>query len=66
LSSSGMRGHALHGLLSDLIPGLFALALSLGFAGWIRRISLGWRAITVGFGAACVGGGLATLLISMF
>ncbi len=64
MSSSGMRGHALHGLLTDAFPGLFAVALSLGFAVWIRRVSLAWRAITLGFGAACVGAGLATLLVS--
>ncbi len=66
MSSSGMRGHALHGLLSDALPGIFAIALSVGFGLWLRRISLSWRAITLGFGAACVGAGLATLVISLF
>jgi hypothetical protein len=64
MSASSMRGHALHGLLNDVFPGLFAVAISLGFATWIRRISLSWRAITLGFGATAVGAGVATLLVS--
>ena len=66
MSSSSMRSHALSSLVSDALPGLFALAISIGLAAWVRRISLSWRAITLGFGAAAVGAGLANLLISAF
>ncbi len=66
MSTSEMRGHALHALLTDAPGVLLALVISLALAAWIRRISLAWRAISLGFGAATVGAGIATLIFSAF
>ena len=66
LSTSSMRGHALHALVSDALGIVLAIAISLGLAVALRRLTLSWRAITAGFGAAVVGGALATLLASLF
>jgi hypothetical protein len=66
LSTSGMRSHALHALISDALGAFIAIAISLGVAAFVRQVTLAWRAITVGFGAAVVGAGIATLLFSLF
>ena len=66
ISSSSMRGHALHALVSDAGGGLFALVISLVVGATIRRTTLAGRAITVGFIAAVMGAGLATLIVSAF
>jgi hypothetical protein len=66
LSTSAMRGHAFGALGDDALPVALAIAVSVGIAAGVRRITLAWRAITVGFGAAVVGAGLVTLLISAF
>jgi hypothetical protein len=64
-STSTVRSHAMHALIGDAPAALFAIAISLGVAIGARRVTLAWRAITVGFGAAVIGGGIATLLISV-
>jgi hypothetical protein len=66
ISTSTMRSHALHAVISDAAEVIFALAISLGVAYGVRRTTLAWRAITIGFGSAVVGAGIATLLISAF
>ena len=66
ISSSTVRSHALHALVSDAPGVVFAIAISLGVATGVRRATLAWRPITVGLGATIVGAGIATLLISAF
>jgi hypothetical protein len=59
------RSASLHALM-HLGPGLvIALALSLGVAVFIRRSSMAWRAITLGFAAAVIGAGVTTLLFTL-
>jgi len=65
ISSSSMRGHALHALISDALGAALALVISLGIATGIRRITLGWRAITAGFGGAVIGAAIATLILNL-
>jgi hypothetical protein len=58
------RAQALTGLL-DGMPRLgSALVLSLVVAMLIRFFTRGWRAVTIGFAAAVVGGGAATVLLT--
>jgi hypothetical protein len=58
------RAQALTGLL-DGMPRLgAALVLSLVVATLIRATTRGWRAVTIGFASAVVGGGAATVLLT--
>jgi hypothetical protein len=58
------RSHALDVLWGHALGVLLAIAISLAVAALIRRVSLDWRAISVGLAAAIVGSGIATLLIA--
>lgn len=52
--------------LSQSVPWLLtALALSLAVAGLLRWAMVGWRALTLSFAAAIIGGGVATIAHSL-
>jgi hypothetical protein len=58
------RTEALRALLDTLPKVALAAGLSLLLGIVLRSITTGWRAITVGFAAAVVGGGVTTVLFS--
>ena len=58
------RSDAWASVLHNSLGVIFALLLSFGVAAIVRRVSLSWRALTLGFAASVIGGGIATLLIS--
>jgi len=52
--------------LSENVPWLLtALALSIAVAGLLRWAMVGWRALTLSFAAAIIGGGVATIAHSL-
>ncbi len=52
--------------LSKSVPWLLtALALSIAVAGLLRWAMVGWRALTLSFAAAIIGGGVATIAHSL-
>jgi hypothetical protein len=58
------RQNALNGLLGGMPRVGVALVTSLAVALLIRAISRGWRAATIGFASAVVGGGAATVIFA--
>ncbi len=58
------RSDAWSAILHNSLGVIFALLLSFGVAAAVRRVSLSWRALTLGFAASVIGAGIATLLIS--
>jgi hypothetical protein len=59
------RTQALHALLSNLPRVAVAIILGVIVALLIRWLTTGWRAMTIGFAAAVVGAGTATVLFSV-
>jgi hypothetical protein len=59
------RGEAWHALVDNLPRLALALVLSTIVALLIRWLTIGWRALTIGFASAVVGGGIATVLFSV-
>jgi hypothetical protein len=52
--------------LSKSVPWLLtALALSIAVAGLLRWALVGWRAVTLSFAAAIIGGGVTTIAHSL-
>jgi hypothetical protein len=62
---SSLRGQAVGAIGGHLVGILVAAALSFGVAWCIRRITLSWRAISVGFAAAVIGAGLTTMIVTI-
>jgi hypothetical protein len=60
-----LRGQAVTAGTDHIVGVLLAAVLSFGVAWCVRRITLSWRAISVGFAAAVVGAGLATMIGSV-
>jgi hypothetical protein len=58
------RENALNGLLGGMPRVCVALVTSLAVALLIRLIGRGWRAATIGFASAVVGGGVATVIFT--
>lgn len=59
------RSGALADITHNLLGVAIAIAISVTVAVWIRRISLSWRAISVGFAAVVVGSGAATIVMTL-
>ncbi|HKD97437.1 MAG TPA: hypothetical protein VKB69_07500, partial [Micromonosporaceae bacterium] len=62
---SSLRGQAVAAASDHLVGILVAAALSFGVAWCIRRVTLAWRAISVGFAAAVIGAGLTTMIATV-
>jgi hypothetical protein len=62
---AGPRNEALRNLTTGGPWILITVAASIGLALVLRRLATGWRALTVGFAAAVVGAGVATVLFTV-